>query len=232
MKKKLRTSFFTIALGFVTVLFFVFFVPLLNSLFRIVPNRPFPTFVPPSATAYPTTQVQSTFTSTPAEPIFDDFEVRSEEWIDYVGLGDGILRSGNGEIISAYCEPSMPISHTGSCSLKYEPAEIESDLYLQRSLDRADGSISAVSIFVYAPFSELCSRDVCSTASVVLTDITGKFYEGEPVPLNRVGEWVEIRFDLLNADSLRPYHSVGVHFHLFTPYIGSLYIDTMEIIRP
>jgi hypothetical protein len=74
-------------------------------------------------------------------------------------IGRWYLRSGNGEIISAYCEPSMPISILEAVHLNTSLQKLKV-MYLQRSLDRADGSISAVSIFVYAPFSELCSRDV------------------------------------------------------------------------
>jgi hypothetical protein len=184
-----------------------------------------PSLLPPTLTPLPTNTITPTATAT---PIPGDFEISDEGWGNYPA--NEIVHPG--ENVKIYCDNSLPINHTGNCSLEYQPLNIvDGNAYVAR-VANPDDVKSKISIWVYVPSSELCSGNKCSTARVIVWDSNYKSYEGDPVTLNQIGNWVEITLDLSGTNYPQPYQVIGVHFYLSTQYEGTLYIDSVSTTKP
>jgi hypothetical protein len=160
-------------------------------------------------------------------PRAGDFEKSTEGWGDYPEGGQ--LKPDNG--VNQYCDKTLPIKHTGDCSLLYQPTVVNQNAYVARFAS-PDDTKSSISIWVYVPSDKLCSPGECSTAKVVVWDNQGVSHEGEYVSLNQVGQWVEIKMDLKGVTYPQPYQAIGVHFFFVTQYSEPLYVDTVTITKP
>jgi hypothetical protein len=161
-----------------------------------------------------------------SSPKSGDFEKTTEGWGDYPEGGQ--LKPDNG--VNQYCDKTLPIKHTGNCSLLYQPTVVNQNAYVARFAS-ADDTKTFISVWVYVPSDKLCSPSECSTARVVVWDNQWVSHEGEFVSLNQVGKWVEIKLDLKGVTYPQPYQAIGVHFFFVTQYSDPLYIDTVTVTK-
>lgn len=203
-------------------------LPIINKELAMLPSPtvtpvPMPTNTPiPTDTPIPTEANTPTITPT---PVPGEFEISTEyqEWGDYPESEHLVFTQG--------VRQSCNIGHLSKCSLeafalteKFNEGDQGFNFYVAREF--GDAPRGTISIWVYVPApSPFCEVDRCSTAKIIVWNLSGDSTESaEAIKLDKPG-WVNITLGLQG----RSYDYFGVHFFIVNDYKGPFNIDSVTI---